>query len=470
MGFVGRRDELMELEGLLGSNGRRACAIYGRRQTGKTSLIEEFCKDKRSVFLMMVPGSERQNLDHIQDAMSTVLGRDVSYETFPQFISDLTDYCRQEPTIVVFDELPFLLDKAPHVAGYLQNFIDIRMKGTETTLIVCGSSISSMEKETSDPSRPLYNRFRLRMHIEPMSFEDVCMFHPTMSDTDKVRMYLTFGGMPAYHEWLTQDTYKDAVMAGYLGRNAYLREETRNMMLKFRNSELCMSILEAVSSGASRLNEIADRAGVQKDTCRRCIEELEHFGILSRMTSMCGSPKHPVYYIRDAAVRFFFDVIDRSRTVRINRDPEAVYSNIKGRIDTFLGRRFEDMCSEYVARNYPCVKIGRCWGTFLNVDSGISEDGDIDIAASVLTDNGRVDLFGECKFTSKRTGFTEFKKLETRVSGLDGDLAVRYIMFSISGFEEDFAEFARMNGILLVGLDEIMGRTPAPSLTMARDA
>ena len=32
--------------------------------------------------------------------------------------------------------------------------------------------------------------------------------------------------------------------------------------------------------------------------------------------------------------------------------------------------RFEDMCSDYVAMNYPCVKIGRCWGNFINLDTG----------------------------------------------------------------------------------------------------
>ena len=35
----------------------------------------------------------------------------------------------------------------------------------------------------------------------------------------------------------------------------------------------------------------------------------------------------------------------------------------------------------------------------------------------------------------------------------------------MSGFEEDFRDFAETNGIMLVGLDELTGRSPAPSLS-----
>lgn len=464
MRFVGRQEELRELEALYNFDGKRTCAIMGRRRTGKTSLIEEFCRDKRSVFLMMAPGSERQNLDSIEEAMGAVLGREVRYGTFPQFLSELADYCREERTVVVIDELPFILDNAPHVAGYLQNFIDFQMRETETVFIVCGSSVSSMERETADPTRPLYHRFRVRIHMGPMTFSDCCLFHPNMSDIDKARMYLTLGGIPFYHEGLTQETFREAVTSAYLGKNAFLKDEARNVLLEFRNTELCMAILDAVSSGATGLKGISERVGVQKDTCKRCIDDLEHHGILSHLTPMCGAPKHPVYYIRDGLVRFFYDVINRSRMMLINRDPDTAYSMIEGRIDTFLGKRFEDMCSDYIAENYPCIKVGKCWGSFLNVEDGETEDGDIDVVATIQTRNGRIDLFGECKFSRNRVGFTEYNKLERRVEGLNADLAVRYVLFSASGFESDFAEFADINGILLIGLDELIGRRPAPSL------
>ena len=114
--FIGRKEELRELESLYDFKGKRTCAVYGLRRLGKTTLLSEFCRGKRSVFLMMAPGSERQNLDAIQEEMSRILGRGVEYGTFPEFLSDLADYCHESKTVVVIDELPFLLDSEPHVA------------------------------------------------------------------------------------------------------------------------------------------------------------------------------------------------------------------------------------------------------------------------------------------------------------------------------------------------------------------
>ena len=357
------------------------------------------------------------------------------------------------------------MDSEPHVAGYLQNFIDVRMRGEETVLIVCGSSVSSMEKETTDPTRPLYNRFRFRIHLQPLSFEECCQFHPEMSDADNARMYLTFGGSPFYHEGITGTTYEEVIKDAYLGRNAFLRDEARNIVLELKNSDSCMAILDAISSGTTSIKGIAEYTKLNRDTCKRCLDEMEYMGLVSRLVPMCGAPKHPVYYIRNGIVRFHYDVVNRSRMVMLSRDPDAVYQQIKGRIDTFLGMRFEDMCSDYVAMNYSCVKIGRCWGNFINLDAGTDEAGDIDVVAVIQVGEGRVHLFGECKFSRRSVGFTEYNKLERRVQSLDGDYAIKYAMFSLSGFEEDFRDFAETNGIMLVGLDELTGRSPVPPLS-----
>lgn len=462
--FIGREEELRELEAMYRSRGKRTAAVYGRRRLGKTTLLKEFCRDKRHVFLMMAPGSERQNLDAIQDEMSRIHGRKIRYESFPEFLSDLADYCHVSKTVVVIDELPFLLDSAPHVAGYLQSFIDLRMDGEETMLIICGSSVSSMEKETNDPTRPLYNRFRLRLRLQPLTFGECCLFHPSMSDADKARMYLTFGGSPYYHEGVDSETFREAIIDGYLRGNAFLRDEARNVVQELKGSESCMAVLDAISSGRTSIKDISEYTDIQRDSCKRLIDNMEGMGLVSHLVPMCGAPKNPVYYIREGIVRFHYDVVNRSRMIMLNSDPDIVYDQIRGRIDTFLGRRFEDLCADYVARNYPCTKLGKCWGNFVVLDDYQEEPGDIDVVAIIQTREGRFDLFGECKFSRKPVGFSEYNKLERRVESLDGDYAVKYAMFSLSGFEDDFREFAENTGVLLIGLDELVGRRPAPPL------
>ena len=91
-------------------------------------------------------------------------------------------------------------------------------------------------------------------------------------------------------------------------------------------------------------------------------------------------------------------------------------------------------------------------------------DVDIDVTATVRNGQNKVDLFGECKFTSKRMGFESLNRLKERVRLLKGSYNVRLALFSVSGFEADLEEYAEDNGILLFGLDTLIGKAPLPPI------
>ena len=48
--FVGREHELSVMQRLYNRQGFKMVVLYGRRRVGKTSLIEEFTKNKRTLF------------------------------------------------------------------------------------------------------------------------------------------------------------------------------------------------------------------------------------------------------------------------------------------------------------------------------------------------------------------------------------------------------------------------------------
>ena len=238
------------------------------------------------------------------------------------------------------------------------------------------------------------------------------------------------------------------------------------MVGEMGNIDRGMAILEAISGGYDHLSPISQRTGINKDTCAVALRNLELLDIVSRMTPMFGSPKHPRYYISESLVAFYFDVISRNPAATACRDPDLALTSMSGSISTFLGKRFEILCRDYVRDHYPCRSVGRCWGSFLTLDGPDSsvEEGDIDLAA--LLDNGNgwtMNLFGECKFRRKVMGFTDLNKLTRRVDSLQVDSA-SLMLFSISGFDEDLVEYAEDNAIALVSIDELMENRPAPAL------
>jgi AAA+ ATPase superfamily predicted ATPase len=61
--FVGRKQELETLNTYYQRDAFQFPVIYGRRRVGKTTLINEFCKDKKTVYFVAVQSTAKENLE-----------------------------------------------------------------------------------------------------------------------------------------------------------------------------------------------------------------------------------------------------------------------------------------------------------------------------------------------------------------------------------------------------------------------
>lgn len=469
MRFVGREKELARLEYVLNKPNINTCAVYGRRRCGKTSLLRRFCQGKRNLFFPLIRGSVEQNLTHISREMRRFTGQEKDYPDFESFLDELGAICREERTVVVLDELPYLLSSGDYIASLLQIFIDHTLEDTDSLLIVCGSSISSMDEHLSGGDKPLYRRFLERIYLKPLDFAVCFGMHDNMSDEDKVRTYLTVGGMPPYNEEMSEPTYQQCIENAFLCGSGFLSTEVEAAINEASNSDYAAAILDALSGGPLQIGAVANRTDMKPDTCRRIMKELVRLDLVDVVVPMCGSPLRPRYYIKDSLVAFYYEVVSGNPEIDAYADPSMAYAAIQHDIDTFLGKRFELLCMEYVRKNYICRKIGRCWNEhtgFDDRDGAEVFDGDIDLAAIVSSGSQwNVNMFGECKSTRRKVGFPVLNELIGRVRMLrqDKDNAV-FALFSFSGFDTRLLDYAQGSRVLLIGPEEIMGRAPAPTI------
>ena len=450
--FLGRESELAFLESIWNGTNQRTCRVVGRRRIGKTELLRRFAEGKRSVYIGSVIGSVSDNIHIIVAAMNELDGRD---RKDPPFLSDalngLLEICREGRTLVIIDELPYLVESGNQVASALQHFVDSVKRETESMVVVCGSSIRMMDRETTDYGRPLYGRFANELNVRELPLTVCRMFHPGMSDLDIVKLYLTVGGIPQFHYDSVTSTYREYVEKHFLSDGADMKGEAESLIgSEFAPLGRYMAVVNAISDGTTSLKTISEKTKIQKTTCSRCIDELERVGIIEAVCPMFGSPKHPVYRILDPMVAFCQNIIRESGALML-RNPSDRYDVLSERISTFLGGRFEDLCRKFVVDNYRCIETGRWWGP--DNEKKIRE---ADVVSKVLTDAGPVALIGECKF---RTGKMYGEVLDNLMecSGFIGtDLPKRYILFSISGFGSDLKDEAEEKGVVLVGLEEII--------------
>ena len=61
--FIGREKELADLEELYLQERFQLFVLYGRRRVGKTTLLNEFCKDKDAIFYSAEQSNNKLNLE-----------------------------------------------------------------------------------------------------------------------------------------------------------------------------------------------------------------------------------------------------------------------------------------------------------------------------------------------------------------------------------------------------------------------
>lgn len=453
--FIGREREMNLLESSYGES----CAflIYGRRRIGKTTLIKRFCRDKRALFFSCLDSSVRDNLRYFTDVVSDFRGeRREEYRDYYEFFNDLAAIGKDELTVVVLDEFQYISTESPEVKSYAQHLID-KMDRDETRLmlILCGSSVRTMRSLAEDGANPLYGRFKRKIVLGPLSFEETRLLHPGMGDLDCLKLYLTVGGIPRYHVEIDQTTYDDCIRDNFLS-DGWMTEEAEDLIRsEFSPSERYMSVISAISGGAVILKEIAEKVGVKESTCKYYLDELLKSGIISTVNPMMGAPKRKTYYVADYLFAFNYEVLTRRRYMISTEDAESSLREIGPYISTFLGRRFELFCKDFIVRNYTVKDIGRWW-----IDNSRTDTHeDIDIVARVSSSGVSTDLFIECKFTKDPSGFTVFNRLDNRVQGRFDKGNYRLGIISVSGFEEELRDFASQAHILLIGPEELFGYT-----------
>lgn len=456
--FVGRRKELDFFEHVYSLREGSICSLKGRRRIGKTTLLARFCEGKRHLFFGCRI-SMNSNLDHFSSILAEKNGTDIKrFRNLDSALDAILRYCSEDRSVVVFDDYPNLAECDKAAPSVFQHFLD-RMKELDTTVIICGSSVSAMDSlERVD--NPIFGRIQYRRTLDQLSFEECSELHPDMPIIDQMKLYLTVGGYPKYQIVMRENSYRECISTHFFGRYSDLDDESEVILTSEINPrERVLAVAEAVSIGKTTMKEISDRSGYTTSLCRTTLTSLKQIGVIDTVKLVFMGKAKPQYRMADGIVGFHYLVMEKIDDVASNEHPLETFDSRYDDISTFLGFRFERYCAEYIQRNYVTRSIRKWYRTI----DGETED--VDIIAEVTDGKNRITLFCECKFRSKPTSYAVLDTLRRRVDIIGSSKNERFVIFSASEFSDSLVEAAEHDPrIILIDMDMLTGRKLAPKL------
>lgn len=457
--FIGRKTELKQLNEQYNSSRFEFAVIYGRRRIGKTSLIQEFIKDKKALFFTGLETTQKQNLINLSQVILQSSLDDITFNSFQAALENVFEKAKKERIIFVIDEYPYLANTYPAISSILQLLIDKNKEDSKLFLILCGSSLSFMEEQVLGYQSPLYGRRTSQYKIKPFSFFETCDYFNSFSYEEKAFIYGLTSGIPLYISLFRENkSLKQNIIDIFLSSNGYLFEEPTNLIKQeCRDPSTYNSIIQAIATGATKLSEISNQVGIETGLCTTYIKKLISLGIIIKDYPIYKpSKKQTIYLLEDHMFQFWYKfILPNISLINIGMG-EKVYEKIEPHFYEFMGYIFEDICKQYlwllnIREELPLffLKLGRCWGN----DPRIKAEAEIDILA--YNDENQI-LLGECKWRNEEIDKKVLEKAIFRSELFSFPNKFIYL-FSKTGFTSYCLEYAKTNpSIHLVTFQDII--------------
>lgn len=462
--FYGREGELDFLEEKYLEENGQLIVIYGRRRIGKTEILRQFCRGKGHIFYVCRESTDTEQIRLFSkkllkhSPMKNYIQEFKDWEDAFGFVKELPI---KEKKVLVIDEFPYMVQNNKSIPSILQNLWDEILRNENVMIILCGSSMSFMEKEILSEKNPLYGRTTGIYKVLELDFFTSTEFFREVSNEEKVNRYAILGGVPHYlkqfnHNLSTEENIKKNI----LRKGSVLYNEVEFLMKQeLRETSTYYTIIEAIALGNTRLNDIYTKTLIDKSKINVYLKNLIDLNIIQKEYPITTKLKEKanahsgIYKLKDNYFKFYFRFIFPNISELEEGDIDGVYEYmIKPHLNIYTSFVFEDVCIQYMrkknkARKLPFrfSKIGRWWNKQIEVD------------LVAVDQNGNM-ILGECKWKDSKIGIKELNRLKEKALFVNDKIENRYYyLFSKSGFSDGLIEIAKVDeSVKLVGLREIV--------------
>lgn len=362
--FVGRRTELALLKKRLNrvteSGAGVAVAIRGRRQVGKSRLVQEFCDESGLPYLFFAATRGASPVGAVTDFVTELrhsgLPRDLelvpSATTWPDAFRALASALPEGPAIVVLDELPWLAEQDEIFDGALQTAWDRLLSRRPVLVLLLGSDLHMMQRLTAY-DRPFYGRAD-NVVLGPLNPAETGTALG-LDEADAVDAHLVSGGLPgilrAWPDGLPALAFLERECADPYSPVFGVPESA--LLAEFPDPDQSRRVLEAIGGGDRTYANIAATAGSRSGVVpsgtlspllHKLTEDKQLVAADHPLATHTGKPA--LYRVADSNLRLYLAVLRSSAELVRRGRSSAAFALIERRWATWRGRAVEPLVRE----------------------------------------------------------------------------------------------------------------------------
>jgi len=332
MRFIGRKTELETLEHLCLKKSASLAVVWGRRRIGKSRLVEQFLKGKKSWSFSGLPPTPQTTTQQETHIFASQMARNIGMpelktSDWGEIFWHLGNQAAKEPNLVIFfDEISWMGSKDPNFLGHLKTEWDRSFsKHPHLILILCGS-ISNWIEENILSSTGFLGRISVKLEIKELPLPDCNEFwsdqKERVSAYEKLKVLGVTGGVPKYLE---------EILPGEPAENNINRLCFRPEGLLFREYDQIFSdlfskrantfdkIIRTLSEGSKELDEICKALKIEKSgNISNYLHELVSTGFISEDQTWNIKTKKPsslkTFRLKDNYIRFYLKYIQPNKS------------------------------------------------------------------------------------------------------------------------------------------------------------
>lgn len=435
--FIGRNNELAQLNKAYSSGRKEFGVIYGRRRIGKSVLITEFLKDKKAVFFQAKKDNAYGNLKSFSYSLNKLLGLPKSFVfvNWQEAFDAVIDYAKDERFVLAIDEYPYIVEQDSSFPSIVQEFVD--RAGDNFFVLLSGSDVSFLKKEIQSHSSPLYKRRTFEMSIVKLPFAEACEFLSDFDNENKSRYLALFSTYPYYlsainHSLSFEENIKDMLFNQY-GMFFSLPDQLLSNSTNVQ--DVYNAILQAIAHRRRTNKEIAEYIHEDEAKVAKYLLTLLSGELVVKCETFMGTRKTNYYEIGDPLLKFWYSFIYQNQErIRINGD--MIFNECKEEIHSFICHEFENVSRLYLEQQNSDGKFNEVFPPLKNYKVDNSKLGrSIEIDGLSKTETQL--LVVECKYRNVPFDMEMWEHLLESVSIFPDKLHRIFHIFSKSGFTND---------------------------------